>query len=124
MATITLFGNLGSEPKANTAANGKEFVSLSIGEQRSYLDKDKDEYVRTGTDWHNVVIFSPHVQAHALNMRKGSRVKIEGTLSYRVAGKTAEGHDILSTNIIATRIESAPLAKKPQEGTGYTTKTA
>lgn len=112
MATITLYGNLGKDPQKLELEEGTTMVGISVAEQRSYLDKDKGEFVQTGTDWHNVIVFSPMVQAHALNLRKGSRVKIEGQLSYRVAGKDAEGFDVMSTSIIAHRIESAPLIKK------------
>lgn len=115
MANITLEGNLGNNPEKMTASNGKEFIRLSIGEQRSYLDKETDEYVDVGTDWHTVFIFSPNVKAHALNMRKGARVKINGTLSYQVDGKTEAGHDNVTTSIIAHRIESKPLVKKAEK---------
>ena len=118
MATITLYGNLGTDAKQQADKNDKPFVSVNIAEQHSYLDKDTNKWIEVKTDWHNVIVFSPNVQGHVLNMRKGSRVKVEGQLSYRVAGKTPEGHDIMSTSIIAHRIESAPLIKNSEASNG------
>ena len=111
---MIIYGNLGKNPQKRVTDDGKTFVSLSIAEQRGYVSKDTGEFVETGTDWHNVLIFAPIAQAHALNMRKGTRVKLEGTLSYQVALKATsdDEFDILSTTIIGHRIELAPLVPK------------
>ena len=112
MAKVIVYGNLGKNPQKHETENGKSFVSLSIAEQCGYVDKETNEFVETVTDWHNVLIFSPVTQSYALNMRKGSRVKLEGTLSYRVETISDEGFEIKSAAIIGTRIGLAPIVKK------------
>ena len=107
---IQLKGNLGQEPKTITPENGKEFVVLSVATIDSYKDKS-GAWKNKQTQWHEVVLFKPVAAKFAKALKKGDRILIEGTLSYKQI-ETKEGHKVLQVSILGTFIAKAPLAAK------------
>ena len=82
---IELNGNLGKDAKTITK-NDKTFIALSIATKDSYPHKDGDNITWKDskiTLWHDVLIFNTNVIEVAKNLKKGDRVEIFGTLSYR-----------------------------------------
>jgi len=112
--TVTLIGNMGSEARIHPDKDGKEFVGLSIATTDSYQN-DKEEWVEKETIWHNVVAFSPSVVAIFKTLKKGARIKVEGTLSYRPFDVMNGDGEVITkkeVSIVARRVEQAPLVKK------------
>ena len=112
---VTLIGNMGSEVEIyESKADGKEFAAVSIATADSYQN-DAGEWIEKETVWHNVVAFSPSVMEILKNLKKGTRVKVEGSLSYRPYDiRIASGEVVTKkeASIVARRIEQAPLVKK------------
>jgi len=112
--TVILIGNMGSEARIHLDKEGKEFAGLSIATTDSYQN-DKEEWIDKETEWHNVVAFSPSVVAILKTLKKGSRIKVEGTLSYRPFDVVNGEGEIITkkeVSIIVRRVEQAPLVKK------------
>lgn len=112
--TVTLIGNMGDEARIHHDKDDKEFVGLSIATTDSYKN-DKEEWVNKETDWHSVVAFSPAVVAIFKTLKKGSRIKVEGALSYRPFDVVNGDGEVITkkeVSIIARRVEQAPLVKK------------
>jgi len=112
---VTLIGNMGSEVRIETSnKDGKEFAAVSLATTDSYQN-DAEEWIEKDTVWHNVVAFSPAVIAIMKNLKKGTRIKVEGSLSYRPYD-VQDGDGVVITkkeaSIIARRVEQAPLVKK------------
>jgi len=111
---VTITGNMGDEARLHTDKDGKEFAGLSVATTDSYQN-DKEEWIDKETIWHNVVAFSPSVVAILKTLKKGSRIKVEGSLSYRPFD-VVNGDGVVITkkevSIIARRVEQAPLVKK------------
>ena len=111
---VKLTGNMGSEVRIHLDKEGKEFAGLSVATTDSYKN-DKEEWVEKETIWHNVVAFSPSVVAILKTLKKGSRIKLEGSLSYRPFDVMNGDGEVITkkeVSIIARRVEQAPLVKK------------
>lgn len=116
--TVTLIGNMGSEAKVRKSnATGKEFVVVSLATTERYQD-DNEQWQDKETIWHNVVAYSPKVMTVLTSMKKGTRIEVEGSLSYRsfdtnmINEETGEIISKKEASIVAHRVTPAPLAKK------------
>jgi len=111
---VTLKGNLGSEARIHEDKEGREFAALSLATTDSYKD-DQDQWHEKDAIWHNVIAFSPSVVAILKTLKKGTRVEITGSLSYRPFDVTNGDGEVITkkeVSIIARRVEQAPLVKK------------
>ncbi len=113
--TATLTGNMGSEAKIIETGN-KPFATFSLATTDSYKNEN-EEWVQKDTIWHDILVFSPKVIEQVKAFKKGTRITITGSISYRPFETTLEDGRTVKKNeasIIAGKIEMAPLAKKPQ----------
>lgn len=115
--SVTLIGNMGDEVQI-IENDTITFASVSLATADSYKD-DNENWQEAATIWHRVLAFNPRVIAALKNLKKGSRIAIEGALSYRprkisVVDKQGEvkEFDIQEASIVARKIELAPLPKK------------
>lgn len=116
-STVILIGNTGDEAKILKTNDGKSFARLSIATTDSYKDQDGN-WQNKDTIWHQVLIFKPALVLEAQSFKKGVRLKITGSLSYRdfeVMGDDGETYTKKEATIIAGAIEKAPLEKKDSE---------
>ena len=105
--TVILTGNLGIDPKIITN-NDKNFVALSICTTDTY--EKSGQWHKKAPIWHNVLVFDKEAQTYAKDHKKGDRLQIQGSLSYRPI-KGENGYDIMEASIIATHIKPAPLSQ-------------
>ena len=111
--TVILTGNLGSEANIYNQ-NERPFATVSMATVDSYKDAN-DNWVQRDSIWHSIIAFRPTVINQLKSLKKGTRVKITGALSYRPFavtledGKTVTKHDV---SIIANKLELVPLVKK------------
>lgn len=110
--TVTLTGNMGSEARIMDTSE-KDFAAFSLATTDSYKD-EQENWQEKDTIWHNVLVFSPRVIEEVKALKKGTRIKITGSISYRtfevfIDGKPVEKKE---ASIIAHKVELAPLAKK------------
>ncbi len=111
--TVTLIGNTGGDVRIITTEE-KTFGSLSLATTDSYKDKEGN-WQNKKTIWHNIIVFNPVLIKALQAYKKGTRLKITGSLSYRdfkVPGEDGDSITKREATIIAGKVEQAPLVKK------------
>lgn len=78
---VQLIGHLGNAPELKNLESGKKVVRFSLATNESYKNQ-KGEQV-TETQWHNIVLWGKLAENANKLLSKGSRVLIEGKISYR-----------------------------------------
>lgn len=111
--TVTLIGNLGTEADI-IETESTTFAAIRLATTDSYKDEEKGEWVELSTIWHNVIAFSPLVIEQLKSLKKGSRIEVTGSLSYRPYEIMVKDKQITKqeASVIARKIELAPLPKK------------
>lgn len=112
---VILTGNLGNEAKVHEK-NDKLFASFSLATHESYKN-DQGEYVNKAPIWHNLLVFKPDTVQLAKAFKKGTRLQVTGSLSYReFTHKPSKGKAVKKreASIIAYSIEPKPLAQKQE----------
>ena len=117
---VVVIGNTGAEAEEYTLA-GKEdtLVSLSLYTSNSYTDENGEfqEYEATR---HDIISFDPWVKKELLAFKKGTRIRIQGKLTYSPFEVMIDGQYVKKreATIIAKKVETAILPSKkksPQE---------
>ena len=87
---------------------------MRIATTDSYKDKETEEWKDKETIWHDILVFNPNLIQQIKDYKKGTRLKITGSLSYRDFKISDNGKEIKKkeASIIATKVEQAPLVKK------------
>ena len=116
--TVTLIGNIGGEAEVIETENST-FATLSFATTDSYKDEDSGEWIDLDTVWHKVITFNPKLISTLKSVKKGTRLEITGSLSYRPQKvSTPDENGVLKefnlpvASVIARKIELAPLAKR------------
>jgi len=79
---VMLIGNIGKDPEIRMTATGRKKVSFSLATSKRYRDAAGEQ--KEITDWHNVVGWGKTADIfEQLNIRKGTSLFVEGTISYR-----------------------------------------
>ena len=79
---VMLIGNLGKDPEIRMTATGRKKVSFSLATSKRYRDAAGEQ--KEITDWHNVVGWGKTADIfEQLNVRKGTSLFVEGSISYR-----------------------------------------
>lgn len=86
--SITLIGNLGSNPKVVTTDAGLTITEFSLATNEYFRDKDGNRQTRT--DWHKVKAFGKLAEIFGKYLEQGSQVAIVGSLRYN---KWIDKHD-------------------------------
>lgn len=99
---VELIGNLGQDPEMKSTPQGVSYCTFSVATTESY--KGQDGNWIENTDWHNVTLWDRLAERAAKNLKKGSKVYIEGRLkhrSYEKDGVTRYITDIRADNFIS-----------------------
>lgn len=113
-----LVGNRGGEFRKHVSEKtGEVFYTFSVAEDRSYLDKEKGEYVTPeNPQWHSFIVYNPKAQSYLRDIGNNARVRIKGKILQEVKETTdpvtGQIRKEYRTNLIANYIELAPLPKK------------
>lgn len=78
---VILVGNLGQDPDVRTTPQGTPVASINIATSESY--KDKSGNWQENTEWHRVTLWDYLADNASRNLKKGSKVYIEGKLQTR-----------------------------------------
>lgn len=79
---VMLIGNLGRDPEIRMTATGRKKVSFSLATSKRYRDASGEQ--KEITDWHNIVGWGKTADIfEQLNVRKGTSLFVEGSISYR-----------------------------------------
>ena len=90
------------------------FAAFSLATTDSYKDEN-DQWHDKETVWHNILIFNPRGIEMVKNLKKGTRLTITGSLSYRPFEVISGEGEVITkkeTSVVAGNIELAPLVKK------------
>lgn len=90
--SITLIGNLGSNPESRTLPSGRLVTEFSLATNEYFRDKSGDRQTRT--DWHRIKAYGKLAEVFEQHLTKGSQVCIAGALRY---SKWVDKHDQVRT---------------------------
>ena len=110
---VELTGNLGDDVKI-IETEDRTFATVRIATTDSYKDEKTGEWVDIQTIWHNIIIFSPAAIEYIKPLKKGARVKLTGSLSYKPRAVQQDGKEfnINEASIVVRSVEQAPLVKR------------
>jgi single-strand DNA-binding protein len=101
---IMFIGNLGRDPEMRYTPNGKPVTQFSVAVGYSKPD-GQGGWVDEGTDWYRVSVFGDRAERAAEQLRKGTKVFVEGRFRTReFEGKDGEKRtslDVVSDNVIS-----------------------
>lgn len=117
-AHVTVTGNLGQDPELRWSQQGKAILSLSVGCTPRRLNRQSNEWENVGEDlWVRATFWGQEAERLAEQLRKGSKVTVEGTLSRRTYerrdGGQGESLEITGARFLGI-IPTAP--RQPQGG--------
>lgn len=98
---VILLGNLGKDPEVRYLENGRMRVQLALATHDDYKTKSGEKI--NHTDWHEVVLWTPHAEIAAQYLSKGSQVYIEGKLSHR-SYTDKEGQQRYVTQVVGQQL--------------------
>ncbi len=75
---VMIMGNLGDDPTLRVTQGGDAVLTLSVGCNESWLDKNRVRQERV--EWIRCVIWGRRAEALSKFLRKGSQVFVEGSL--------------------------------------------
>lgn len=102
---VLLFGNCGKDPEVRTLDNGVKVATFSLATSTGgYTNKDGKE-VPAITSWHNIVCWRGLAEIAEKYIKKGIKVLIQGSISYRSYEKEGQTHYV--TDIQAADISLA-----------------
>ena len=79
---IMFIGNLGRDPEMRYTPNGKPVTQFSVAVSHSKPD-GQGGWVDEGTDWFRVSVFGDRAERAAEQLRKGTKVFVEGRFKTR-----------------------------------------
>lgn len=108
---VQLTGFIGDDPKLITK-DEKKFVSLRIATSDSFLVKDNDgtKWQNKVTVWHNVLVFRQDIMNTVNALKKGDKVELLGSISYKPF-KDEKGFTKNEATIIGENIRKIDYAK-------------
>jgi len=101
---IMLIGNLGRDPEMRYTPNGKPVTQFSVAVSHSKPD-GQGGWVDEGTDWYRVSVFGDRAERAAEQLRKGTKVFVEGRFKTREFegndGQKRTSLDVTADNVIS-----------------------
>lgn len=98
-ATITLTGNLTSEPEIRYTRDGQATTTLGLAVNRRWQDRSTNEWEES-TSFFDVVCWRDMAENAALSLGKGMRVVVTGRIEQRTWA-TGEGEQRSRVEVIA-----------------------
>jgi single-strand DNA-binding protein len=114
---IKLAGVLGVAPELRMTANGNCVATLIV--YTNYTLRNEDGSTRQESERHRVIVWGMHAQKAARLLRKGSKIRIQGHMTYptwkdKQTGATRYGAEIIAQTLDyqgANDEEAAPIAE-------------
>ncbi len=94
---VQLLGNLGKDPEMKEVNGGRRVARMSVATNESW--KDASGQWKQDVQWHPVVAWGKQAEQVAEQLRKGSRVSLEGRLVHR-SYETKDGQKRYVTEIV------------------------
>ena len=101
---VILLGNVGQDPTTKIFENNSNQLStFSLATTKNWKDKTSGEK-KSETQWHNLVAWSGLSKVVDKYVKKGSKIYVEGALSYR-SYDDKEGIKRYVTEIVVTELK-------------------
>lgn len=97
--SVTLIGNVGSDPIMRSTESNKKVCNLSLATSEKW--RDEQNVLHEKTQWHHLVIWGKQAETAATYIQKGNRLAIDGRIEYREF-TDKEGNKRYSTDIVVT----------------------
>jgi single-strand DNA-binding protein len=99
---IKLAGVLGVAPELRLTANGNSVATLIV--YTNYILRNEDGSTRQESERHRVIVWGLHAQKAARLLRKGSKVRVQGRMTYptwkdKQTGATRYGAEIVAQTL-------------------------
>jgi single-strand DNA-binding protein len=99
---IKLAGVLGVAPELRLTANGNSVATLIV--YTNYLVRNDDGSTRQESERHRVIVWGMHAEKAARLLRKGSKVRVQGRMTYptwkdKQTGATRYGAEIVAQTL-------------------------
>lgn len=98
---VVLIGQLGADPEQRMMPNGSAVCNFRIATSEKY--KDRSGNVTEKTEWHTIAVFGQQAENCFNNLKKGSKVYVQGKLTTESWEKDGQKH--YRTKIIAAWVE-------------------
>ncbi len=82
LSKIQIIGNLGRDPELRYTPSGRPVTTFSVAVNQSSKNQQTGEWVEA-TDWFRVSVWGDRAERAAENLRKGSRVFVDGRFRTR-----------------------------------------
>ncbi len=118
---IKLTGVLGAQPELRLTANGNSVATLIV--YTNYILRNEDGSTRQESERHRVIVWGMHAGKAARLLKKGSKVRIQGRMTYptwkdKQTGATRYGAEIVAQTLDyqgANDEDDAPIAEPAVE---------
>jgi single-strand DNA-binding protein len=110
---IQIVGNLGRDPELRYTPNGRPVTEFSVAVNQSTKNQQSGEWVEA-TDWFRVSVWGDRAERAAEQLRKGSRVLVDGRFRTREY-ETKDGRKGISLEVSADSVVG--LDRREQDGT-------
>ena len=99
---IKLAGVLGASPELRLTANGNAVATLIV--YTNYMVRNDDGSTRQESERHRVIVWGMHAEKAARLLRKGSKVRVQGRMTYptwkdKQSGATRYGAEIVAQTL-------------------------
>ena len=99
---IKLAGILGVAPELRLTANGNSVATLIV--YTNYILRNEDGSTRQESERHRVIVWGLHAEKAARLLRKGSKIRIQGRMTYptwkdKQTGATRYGAEIVAQTL-------------------------
>ncbi|MCI0583299.1 MAG: single-stranded DNA-binding protein [Chloroflexi bacterium] len=117
LSKIQIIGNLGRDPELRYTPNGRPVATFSVAVNQATKNQQTGEWIEA-TDWFRVSVWGDRAERSAENLRKGSRVFVDGrfrTREYETNdGRKGMSLDVTADNVIGLdRREEGTFAAAP-----------
>ncbi|WP_049724018.1 single-stranded DNA-binding protein [Gilvimarinus polysaccharolyticus] len=100
---VIIVGNMGQDPETKYMPSGGAVTNISVATSEQWKDKQTGQ-PQERTEWHRVVFFNRLAEIAGEDLRKGSKVYIEGSLRTR-KWQGQDGQDRYTTEIVASEMQ-------------------
>lgn len=97
-----VIGHLGADVTLRYTPSGQPVADMRVATNRSW--KDKNDAVKTATEWHRVVVWGKQAESCAKYLSKGRQVLVEGRLQTRT-WEDKDGIKRWTTEIVAQQVQ-------------------
>jgi single-strand DNA-binding protein len=102
LSKIQIIGNLGRDPELRYTPSGRPVATFTVAVNQSQKNQQSGEWIES-TDWFRVSIWGDRGERAAENLRKGSRVFVDGRFRTREY-EANDGQKRISLDITADTV--------------------